>query len=84
MAVTNKQIIETYRALNGIMEPIHTYAAWKSLGYQVRKGEKSADKIKIWKHKTRTVKGENGVETETSKMLMTTAAFFRQSQVEPI
>lgn len=84
MAVTNKQIIETYRALNGIMEPIHTYATWKSLGYQVRKGEKSADKLQILKHKTRKITGENGEVQEKSTMFMTTAAFFRQSQVEPI
>lgn len=30
---------------------IHTYAVWKRLGFQVKKGEKAIAKFPIWKHK---------------------------------
>ena len=38
----NKQIINE-------PEPIFTYASWKSMGYQVKKGEKHIAEIMIWK-----------------------------------
>ena len=31
-------------------EPIHTFAAWKELGYSVKKGEHAVASIIIWKH----------------------------------
>ena len=62
-------------------EAIHTYQAWKELGFQVQKGQKAVDKFTIWKHVTRknTETGE-----EIGKMILKTAAFFSQSQVEAI
>ncbi len=66
-------------------EPIHTFQAWKSLGYSVKKGEKSDIRINIWKHSVKTVENEEThEETEKSSMFMKTAAFFRFSQVEKI
>lgn len=34
-------------------EKIHTYAGWKAVGRQVKKGEKSIAAFQIWKHTTR-------------------------------
>lgn len=84
MATTNAQIIETYVRMNGIAEELHTYAAWKAKGYQVRKGEKSKDKITIWKHTSKKVQNQDGKEEERGRMFMTSAAFFRRSQVDKI
>lgn len=74
-------------------EEIHTYAAWKEAGYQVRKGEKAVAAFTIWKYRSK--KGEcqmlnvdtGKMETEEvdlSKMFMKTAHFFKRSQVEKI
>lgn len=66
-------------------EPIHTFAAWKSMGYSVKKGEKSDIRITIWKHASKMVENEEThEETEKSSMFMKTAAFFKFSQVEKI
>ena len=51
-------------------EEIHTYAAWKELGYQVQKGQKAVAKITIWKCtvKPETIKDSNGTEiTQNTK-----------------
>lgn len=73
-------------------EPIHTYAIWKQLGYQVKKGEKAKASINIWKHVAKTeemeVTYENGStgieEVDASKMFMKKAFFFTFEQTEPI
>lgn len=62
-------------------EEIHTYAAWKSLGYQVQRGQKAISKISIWKHTTTKAKDES--EEDRENMFMTVAAFFSASQVKP-
>ena len=59
-------------------EPIHTYAAWKQLGFQVKKGSKAVAQINIWKHVSRKeeieVKYTDGTtgteEVDNSKMFM--------------
>lgn len=58
-------------------EPIHTYAAWKNLGYQVQKGQKAVASFKIWKHTSR--EKEDG--KSDTKMFMTKAFFFTSEQV---
>lgn len=78
--MTNAEIIKMQTALLGIDETVHTYAAWKSIGYQVKKGSKALFKTKIWKHTSK--KNDNG--EDESKMFMTNAAFFGMSQVEKI
>lgn len=62
-------------------EAIHTFAAWKELGYAVKKGEKAITKLTIWKH-TAKINKETG--EEDAKMFMKKAAFFAASQVEKI
>lgn len=62
-------------------EPIHTYAAWKALGYQVQKGQKAVANFKIWKH---TTKEDKDTGKQESNMFMTRAFFFTGSQVAPI
>lgn len=61
-------------------EPIHTYAAWKSMGMKVRKGEHAVTKLVIWKHTEK----ENEDGEKDTKMFMKTAHFFSASQVEVI
>ena len=73
-------------------EPIHTYAAWKQLGFQVKKGSKAVTQINIWKHVSRKeeieVKYTDGTtgteEVDNSKMFMKLSSFFSLSQVERI
>ena len=73
-------------------EPIHTYAAWKQLGFQVKKGSKAITQINIWKHVSRKeeveVKYTDGTtgteEIDDSKMFMKLSSFFSLSQVERI
>ena len=73
-------------------EPIHTYAAWKQLGFQVKKGSKAVTQINIWKHVSRKeeieVKYTDGTtgteEIDNSKMFMKLSSFFSLSQVERI
>ena len=68
-----------------IPEAIHTYAKWKELGYQVRRGEKSEIKIQVWKYRGKTQTDEESGETiETGKCFMKVAAFFTMAQVDAI
>ena len=84
MATTNAMIIELYKAENGIDCPLHTYAKWQSLGFQVKKGEKAQHRITIWKGCTKTKVNADGEEITTSKVIMKEACFFTLAQVEPI
>ena len=62
-------------------EQIHTFAAWKELGYIVKKGQKAVAKFPIWKYVSKKNEETN---KEDSKMFMKVAAFFSSSQVEKI
>lgn len=53
-------------------EKIHTYAGWKAVGRQVKKGEKSIAAFQIWKHTTKKPKKE---DEEEEKMFLTKAFF---------
>ena len=64
--------------------PLHTYAVWKSLGYQVKKGEHSIIKLTIWKHVTKTTTDEDGNETTNARMFPKLSHFFSWDQVQPI
>lgn len=83
MAITNKMIIELYKAENNITCPLHTYAKWKSLGYQVKHGEKCNHRITIWKHVSKKIVSDD-TEIETSKCFGKIACFFTLDQVEKI
>lgn len=64
-------------------EPIHTFAAWKKLGYHVKSGETAVAKFAVWKHTTKkSVAEDTGIEETETRMIMKTAAFFSASQVE--
>ena len=67
-------------------EEIHTYQAWKALGYQVKRGEKAIAKFTIWKYKAGKVEVEAEGEEEEQKgrMFMKMSHFFSESQVEAV
>ena len=70
-------------------EPIHTFQKWKSLGYSVKKGEKSKIKFAIWKHTTKEKPVEeltgNPIEdAPITNMFMKVSSFFTFEQVEKI
>ena len=64
-------------------EAIHTYSAWQSMGFQVRKGEKAIAKFPVWKYRNGKVDEETGEEGE-GRMFMKTAAFFTAAQVDRV
>ena len=67
---------------------IHTYARWKAMGFQVRRGEKAVAKFKVWKHVAGKKKDDDGeektAEAGRGKMFFKQAAFFSVAQVDPI
>ena len=63
MAVTNVEIIEMECLLNGIIEEVHTYAKWKSLGFQVKRGEKALIQTMLWKKVTKKKGAEDTEDT---------------------
>ncbi len=85
MAMTNAMIIEEYKIMHKISCPLHTYTKWQSLGYQVKKGEKSEHKIAIWKSCPKKARDkETDMEVTSNRMFMKTAYFFTINQVERI
>lgn len=67
-------------------EEIHTYNAWKKLGYQVQKGEHAVAKFPVWKFKANK-KQEQEVDEEqevSGRCFMKVAFFFTMGQVAPI
>lgn len=77
---------EEMEIIQEIPEEIHTFAAWKSRGRSVKKGEKAKAAFVIWKYSSRAVKDEAGNDTgdEESKMFMKKAFFFTFDQTEPL
>lgn len=67
-------------------EAIHTYATWKSLGYQVKKGSKAVAQFPIWKYTSKQLDevDEDGNNKIKTNMFMKTASFFTKEQVEKI
>lgn len=70
-------------------EPIHTFNAWKQMGYKVKKGEHAIAKFSIWKYTEKAKKEEektgNALEdAPKSNMFMKMSAFFSSAQVERI
>ena len=90
--MTNTAIILGQMALlmhDGVIgenDVIHTYARWKAMGYQVKKGEKAIAKFPIWKY-TSKKKAEEVSEEEAQARgycFMKLSSFFSTKQVEPI
>ena len=80
---------ETFTTEDGkglkIPETIHTYNKWKSLGYQVKKGEKNIAQFPIWKYTSK--KNPEMSEEEAQEKgfcFMKMSSWFKQSQVEVI
>ena len=72
-------------------EKIHTYQAWKQLGYQVKKGSKAVAQFPVWKYitgkmKEAEVRDDVDVENNENKGYchMKVASFFTREQVEEI
>lgn len=88
MAITNKQIIEMYRAEKNIPADVelYTFAAWKRLGFSVKKGEKSAHVVALWKYtEKKKKKDENGKEVQTGGYCVTrNMHLFTREQVESL
>lgn len=64
-------------------EPIHTFAAWKELGYGVNKGEHAIAKFTIWKYSSKAKKGDEEGE-EDGHCFMKLSHFFKASQVSKL
>lgn len=82
--MTNQEIIEKQKMFRGmpLETPLYTYAEWKQRGFQVKRGESSKIKFKIWK-KSKSKKTEDDEEKKSHFFLVNTA-FFTFNQVEKI
>lgn len=61
--------------------PLHTYSEWRRMGYQVKRGERAALSVVLWKYCSKTVEVD-GQEQETGDCHRTTAHLFTAAQVE--
>ena len=87
MAITNKQIMEMYRAEKGISADVelYTFATWKRLGFSVKKGEKSTHVVALWKYAEKKKKDEDGEEKQSGGYCVTrNMHLFTREQVEPL
>ena len=67
------------------IQPIHTYARWKALGYQVRKGEKAVASFPVWKYTKGKTKDMDEEEAQRQGYcFMKNASWFTDEQVDPI
>lgn len=84
MAITNKAIIEIYKAANGLSldTPLYTWAVWHNMGYRVRKGEKCKHRVTMWKMGQK--KDDEGNIINTGRCFHKTMSLFEMSQVERI
>jgi len=80
LKLTDEEASELLKA--GKFPVYHTYEHWKSLGFQVRKGEHADLKLTIWKQ-GKAKENEDG-QTVPGRMFMKTAAFFGRGQVDLI
>lgn len=75
-------------------EEIHTFQAWKKLGYQVQKGEHAVAKFPVWKFKSsksskagaddREVGEDEELEKQKGRCFMKVAFFFTADQVKEV
>jgi antirestriction protein ArdC len=79
--MTNEQLIFEAKMAQGIEADVHTYAEWKRLGFQVKKGEKATLKIAIW---NRAEKKNEDDKEDTSYFYTKIASFFTDQQVEKL
>lgn len=76
-------ILETGRRL-----PLHTYAEWAALGYQVKRGEHAALKMQLWKprkgkrHDPEADEAQQEAPESRAGFFLATAHLFLGTQVE--
>lgn len=85
MAITNKAIIEAYKAAQGLSldTPLYTWGVWHNMGYRVRKGEKCRHRVALYKHTENTIE-QDGQERTVGRCFVKTANLFTSEQVEKI
>ena len=83
MAITNKAIIDAYKATHGLPldMPLYTWAVWHNMGYQVKKGERCRHRVALYKHTEKTIE-QDGQERTVGRCFVKTANLFEMSQVE--
>ena len=83
MAITNKAIIELYKAEQGlpINYPLFTYAAWLKQGYQVKKGEKCRHRVCLWRYGEKKI-DQDGQEKIVGRCFHKVVNLFEAGQVE--
>ena len=85
----------TYKVINGetgaeeertLEEPevIHTFSAWKELGYCVKKGEHAKASFTIWKYAECKKNDEEDGEQKEGRCFLKKAHFFTIDQVEKL
>lgn len=89
---TNTEIIELELLAAGVFnfkyngENLNTYAKWRKLGYQVRKGEKAYMKCELWtpcKYKKEDQEEKKEKKEGYTKMFLKKSALFTAAQVKP-
>ena len=82
MAITNKAIIELYKAEQGLPVdyPLYTWAVWHNMGYRVRKGEKCKHRVTMWRMGQK--KDDEGNVIDTGRCFYKTMSLFSIEQVE--
>lgn len=83
MAITNKAIVDRYKAEQGLPldMPLYTWAVWYNMGYRVRKGEKCKHRVILWKHTERKIKQDREEKT-VGRCFHKVVNLFEMSQVE--
>lgn len=83
MAITNKAIIDAYKAANGLSldTPLYTWAVWHNMGYRVRKGEKCKHRVQLWRYGEKKI-DQDGQKKTVGKCFHKTMSLFEMSQVE--
>lgn len=82
MAITNKAIIDAYKAENGLPVDylLYTWAVWHNMGYKVRKGEKCKHRVTMWRMGQK--KDDDGNTINTGRCFHKTMNLFEAGQVE--
>lgn len=82
MAITNKAIIELYKAENGLPldTPLYTWGVWHNMGYQVKKGEKCKHRVQMWRYGEKKIE-QDGQERTVGRCFHKTMNLFDETQV---
>lgn len=83
--VKNSELITLYKLEHNIPleTELLTYGAWKSKGYQVKRGERCLHRVIMWKHTEKKII-KNNEEVTSSYCFQKTMNLFTREQVEEI